>query len=329
RSARRWSSTRCARARNSTTLRSCPRKRASSSCFLTLWPWVPAFAGTSGIWVLIWRNPSLGRTLSRDAKCRRLARAADGNTMTMRLPHHDRYDYSAIARRANYDWPDGKRLAVYLGINIEHFAFGTGLGHSVTVEGPPPDTRTFAWLDYGNRVGIWGLFDLLDELGLPACHLINTTVLDYAPDIPQAINARKDEYIGHGRTNAERQGQMWEEDEARLIATVRDQLGKAGGRAPRGWMGPWMSQSRVTPDLLKEAGFDFLMDWPCDDQPIWLRTRSGPLMSVPYPLEINELPMMLVRHHTAVDFERMIVDQFDEMLQQSERHPLVCGIALH
>jgi len=247
----------------------------------------------------------------------------------MKLPHHERYDYSAIASRANYDWPGGKRLAVYLGINIEHFAFGTGLGHSVTVEGPPPDPRTFSWRDYGNRVGVWRLLDLLDELALHACHLVNTTVLDYAPEIPKAINARKDEYIGHGRTNAARQGQMWEEDEARLIAYVRDELTKHGGRAPRGWMGPWMSQSRVTPDLLKEAGFEFLMDWPCDDQPIWLRTRSGPLMSVPYPLEVNDSPMMLVRHHTAVDFERMIVDQFDEMLQQSERHALVCGIALH
>ena len=101
----------------------------------------------------------------------------------MKLPHHERYDYSAITRRANYDWPGGKRLAVYLGINIEHFAYGTGLGHSVTVEGPPPNSRTFAWRDYGNRVGVWRLFDLLDELGLPACHLINTTVLDYAPEI--------------------------------------------------------------------------------------------------------------------------------------------------
>ena len=122
---------------------------------------------------------------------------------------------------------------------------------------------------------------------------------------------------------------MWEEDEARLIADVREALTKHGGRPPRGWMGPWMSQSRITPDLLKEAGFDFLMDWPCDDQPIWLRTRAGSLMSVPYPLEINDSPMMLVRHHTAVDFERMIIDQFDEMLAQSERQPLVCGIALH
>jgi peptidoglycan/xylan/chitin deacetylase (PgdA/CDA1 family) len=247
----------------------------------------------------------------------------------MKLPHHDRYDYSALPRRANYDWPGGKRLAVYLGINIEHFAFGTGLGHAVSTELPQPDPRTFSWRDYGNRVGVWRLFDLLDELQLPACHLVNTTIFDYAPEILEPIKARKDEIIGHGRTNAERQGQMWEEDEARLIAQVRNAITKHSDRAPRGWMGPWMSQSRVTPDLLKEAGFDFLMDWPCDDQPIWMRTRSGPLMSVPYPLEINDSPMMLVRHHTAVDFEQMIIDQFDEMIEQAERQPLVCGIALH
>ena len=247
----------------------------------------------------------------------------------MKLPHHNRYDYSALPRRTNYDWPGGKRLAVYLGINIEHFAFGTGLGHAVSTELPHPDPRTFSWRDYGNRVGVWRLFDLLDELGLPACHLINTTVFDYAPEILETIKARGDEIIGHGRTNAERQGQMWEEDEARLIAQVRDAIIARSGQTPRGWMGPWMSQSHVTPDLLKEAGFDFLMDWPCDDQPIWLRTRSGPLMSVPYPLEINDSPMMLVRRHTAVEFEQMIIDQFDEMIEQSERQPLVCGIALH
>src|SRR6478736_3563903 len=219
-----------------------PAQAGIQFLFLTLWLLGPSFRGDERNFRSSLAPPSSAAPLSRKAKCRRLDRAADGKTTTMRLPHHDRYDYSAIARRANYDWPEGKRLAVYLGINIEHFAFGTGLGHSVTVEGPPPDPRTFAWRDYGNRVGVWRLFDLLDELALPACHLINTTALDYAPEIPAAINARKDEYIGHGRTNAERQGQMWEEDEARLIAYVRDRLTEAGARAPRGWMGPWMPQ---------------------------------------------------------------------------------------
>src|SRR4051812_25429204 len=224
--------------------------------FLPCGPWVPAFAGTSGIWILVCGSLPR-RALVRTSEMPKTCSAADGKTTTMRLPHHDRYDYSAISRRANYDWPNGKRLAVYLGINIEHFAFGTGLGHSVTVEGPPPDPRTFSWRDYGNRVGVWRLFDLLDELGLPACHLINTTVLDYAPEIPQAINARKDEYIGHGRTNAERQGQMWEEDEARLIAYVRDALTKHGGCAPRGRVGAGAFAKRGGAGPLQGRGVGF------------------------------------------------------------------------
>jgi peptidoglycan/xylan/chitin deacetylase (PgdA/CDA1 family) len=247
----------------------------------------------------------------------------------MPSPSHGRYSYSPITERRTYDWPQDKRLAVYIGLNLEWFAFGQGLGAELAPGGPAPDVLNYAWRDYGNRVGAWYMLDAFDALQLPLAALVNSAMYDYAPGLVAACRARGDEIVGHGRTNAERQGQMWEEDEARLIAYVRDALGQHGGRAPRGWMGPWMSQSRVTPDLLKEAGFDFLMDWPCDDQPIWLRTRSGPLMSVPYPLEINDSPMMLIRHHTAVDFEQMIVDQFDEMLQQSERHPLVCGIALH
>ena len=247
----------------------------------------------------------------------------------MKLPHHGRYDYAAIDRRPVYSWPDGKRLAVYIGLNIEHFAYAAGLGHAVSTELPQPDPRTFCWRDYGNRVGVWRLLDLFDEFGLPACHLINTAVFDYAPEILDAISARGDEIIGHGRTNAERQGQMWEEDEARLLASVRDEVSRRTGKPPRGWMGPWMSQSAVTADLLQESGYAFVMDWPCDDQPIWLRTRRGRIMSVPYPLEINDSPQLLVRRHTAEEFSQMIVDQFDEMVEQSANQPLVCGIALH
>lgn len=247
----------------------------------------------------------------------------------MKLPHHGRYSYSPITQRTDYSWPEGKRLALYLGINVEHFAYSRGLTHAISREGPLPDPRTFSWLDYGNRVGFWRLMELLDSLSLPACHLVNTAVFDYAPQIPAAIVSRGDEFIGHGRTNAERQGHMWEEDEARLLATVRDQIHAVAGVAPRGWMGPWMSQSDVTPDLLDEAGFRFLMDWPFDDQPVWLRTRSGRLMSVPYPLEINDSTQIVVRRHTGRDFAESIVDQFEELLQSSTAQPLVCGIALH
>jgi peptidoglycan/xylan/chitin deacetylase (PgdA/CDA1 family) len=245
------------------------------------------------------------------------------------LPHHGRYPYSAITRRPDYSWPDGKRLALYFALNIEHFAFGAGLGHAMTNELPGIDPRTFAWRDYGNRVGVWRLYELLDELRLPACHLVNTAVMDYAPEVIEPIVARGDEIVGHGRTNAERQGQWWEADEKRMVEEVRDTITRHAGRAPRGWMGPWMSQSRVTPDLLQEAGFTFEMDWPGDDQPVWMKTRNGRLLSMPYSLELNDSPQILVRHHTAEEFATMIVHQFEEMLRQSERQPLVLGIALH
>jgi peptidoglycan/xylan/chitin deacetylase (PgdA/CDA1 family) len=249
--------------------------------------------------------------------------------MVMQLPTHGRYDYSPIVKRRDYSWPGGRRLAVHVALNIEYFAFGRGLGHVLGFESPPPGHRDHSWRDYGNRVGIWRLLELLDELKLPGNHLINSAVFDHCPDIPAAIRARGDEFIGHGRTNAERPGLNWEEDEARLIAEVNETIARFQGRPPRGWMAPWMSQSTVTPDLLKEAGYEFMMDWPCDDQPIWMRTRAGPILSVPYPIEINDSPLLLVRHHAPEQFAKMIVDQFEEMLRQSERQPLVCGIALH
>ncbi|MFM0258139.1 polysaccharide deacetylase family protein [Paraburkholderia sediminicola] len=247
----------------------------------------------------------------------------------MTLPHHHRYPYSAINERPHYAWPQGKRLAFYIGLNIEHFAFGSGLIHSLSTPLPAPDQRAFAWCDYGNRVGVWRVFDLLDELSLPASHLINTSLFEYAPQILQRIKSRQDEVIAHGRTNAERHGHMWEEDERRFIQEVRDSIAENWGEIPKGWMAPWMAVSAVTPDLLQEAGFKFVMDWPADDQPVWMRTRKGRIMSIPYPFELNDSPQMLVRQQSPDDFTQAIIDQFEEMLEQSEKQPLVCSLALH
>jgi hypothetical protein len=213
----------------------------------------------------------------------------------MKLSRHDRYDYSPITERPDYDWPGGKRLAFYLALNIEHFHFGEGRGHTPTREAPHPDHRNYAWRDYGLRVGIWRIFDLLDELGLPAAHLLNSTVYDHAPPILDRIRTRGDEIVGHGRTNSEAQGQLSEPDE----------------------------------DLLKEAGYSYQLDWPFDDQPIWMRTRAGPILSIPYPVEINDSPALLNRRHTADDFARMAIDQFEQLLADSKHQPLVCGISTH
>jgi hypothetical protein len=94
-------------------------------------------------------------------------------------------------------------------------------------------------------------------------------------------------------------------------------------------MGPWISETAVTTDLLQENGYTFVMDWPADDQPFWMKTRAGRILSVPYPVEINDTPTMLSRHQPATDFHRMILDQFEEMLRLSQQQPLVLGISMH
>ena len=135
--------------------------------------------------------------------------------------------------------------------------------------------------------------------------------------------------VGHGRTNSESQNGLDEQAEATLIEEATTELTAACGRPPRGWMGPWIAETLHTPDLLKERGYAYVMDWPADDQPFWMRTRSGPLLSMPYPIEVNDSPTMLSRMQPPTDFAAMIVDQFETMLRFSEQQPLVCGISLH
>jgi len=247
----------------------------------------------------------------------------------MKLPLHGRYGYVPIHQRPVYDWPEGKRLAVFFCNNIEYFAFRAGVGPDSTGEGAGQNQRNYAWRDYGNRVGLWYYFDLLDEFALPGAHNVNSTVLENCPAIVERMNARGDEYVGHGRTNSERQDGLWEEDEARLIAECTEVVTRLSGKRPEGWLGPGLAQSGVTPDLLKEAGYRYVMDWPLDDQPVWMTTRAGPLLTVPYPVELNDMSSLIGRRHTAREFEAMMIDQFDEMLEQSKKYPLVYSVALH
>lgn len=245
------------------------------------------------------------------------------------LPTHGRYDYIPLPERPVYDWPGGQRLAFYVALNLEHFAFGEGLGAELAPGGPQPDVLNFAWRDYGNRIGAWRLAELFDGLSLPAAVLVNSSCYDYCAPLVSAFRARGDEMVGHGRTNSERQGILDEADEQALIADATQRLRTEEGRAPQGWLGPWISQSRVTPDLLHEAGYSYMLDWCADDQPIWFRTRTGRILSVPYPQELNDIPAIAARRMGAEEFADMIVDNFDEMLEQSTIQPLVMGVALH
>ena len=135
----------------------------------------------------------------------------------LKLPSHKRYDFVPITKRQHYSWPGGKRLAFYIALNIEHFAFQAGLGADPHSRGGPQTSRNFAWRDYGNRIGNWRLFEILDELKLPASILLNSSVCYEYPEIVDKIIHRGDDVLGHGRTNAELLRGMWEDDERRAI----------------------------------------------------------------------------------------------------------------
>lgn len=248
--------------------------------------------------------------------------------MPVHTVHHTRYSHSNIVDRPDFDWPDGRRLAIYLGVNLECFSFGTGLGAQLC-PGGSPDVLNHGWRDYGNRVGVWRMLDVFDRLQLPCTVLTNSLMYSDAPGVVEAFRKRGDDIIAHGRTNAERQDTLCEKDERTLIEEATRTLQQHEDKHPLGWLGPWIAESHVTPDLLEEAGYEYVLDWSHDDQPTWLKTRSGRLLAVPYPQELNDIPQIVGRKLEAPAFRDMIMDTFDVMLEESSRHSLIMGIALH
>jgi allantoinase len=242
---------------------------------------------------------------------------------------HERFDYSSIVSRPVYDWPNGTRLAVYVAINVEQFSFGEGKGAAIA----PPDQAhshsVFSWRDYGNRVGFWRLLSMFDALDIPIESQTNLAVYEHCPDIPVALRERGHEILAHGISNSFEQSQMDEATEAAHIKQVTNAITEAEGNPPMGWMSPWLANSAVTPDLLQEHGYRYFMDWTSDDQPIWMKTRNGRILSMPYPVECNDTRGIVWYKHSSAEFAEMIIDGFDEMLEQSVEQPLVFPISLH
>lgn len=245
------------------------------------------------------------------------------------IEHHGRFDYSNITKRPTYEWPGGKRLAVYVAMNIEVFRYGKGKGAAIA----PPDQANshsvYSFRDYGNRVGFWRMMDMFKELDIPAEHQLNTAVYDMHPDIMERIREHGDEILGHGITNSDEQGGLPEEEERKLIKEVTDRIEKEEGTRPTGWMSPWLSNSAHTLDLLQEAGYRYTMDWTSDDQPVWAKTRDGRILLMPYPVETNDNRGLIWYRYSSAEFTDMFIEGFDEMLKQSEDQPLVCPFSLH
>ena len=212
---------------------------------------------------------------------------------------------------------------------MEHFSYNEGLGISVLARDNPSQLIQLGLAGIRQpRFGGWRLIELFEEFGFPLTVLLNTECYEHCPELVAAFRSRGDEIVAHGRTNAENQNGMSPEAERSLIAEATAAIARYEGRSPRGWMSPGANPSERTEDLLAEAGYAYTLDWPLDDQPVWMKTAGGDLLSVPYPQEINDVPL-IVSHHGSGAYADAAIDNFDEMLTQSARQPLACGITIH
>ena len=242
----------------------------------------------------------------------------------------ERFSYSPIAQRPKYAWRDGKKLALYVAVNVEHFPFGEPGGPDLDRPTQPWSQRSWLWREYGNRVGAWRLMDLFDELRLPVGVIANTAIFDHCPEVLAAHVKRGDEMISHGRNQVERQIEMTLDEEREMVRDVTATMTQRNGVKPVGWMSPYLTPSLNTTDLIAEAGYAYCMDWGlCDEQPFWVKSTGAPVLAMPYPIELNDQPAVVYRRNTAAEYAEMLVDNFDEMLRRSADTPLVYAISIH
>ena len=243
----------------------------------------------------------------------------------------ERFDYSPIVGRRRLTWPGDARLAVWVVPNIEHYEY---LPAEVRVRDPwprqpHPDILNYGIRDYGNRVGLWRMFEVMDRHDVRCTVSLSLSVLEMYPEILAAMEARRWEYMSHGLYNTRYHWGYTEDEERAAIAACCAIHERRTGRKLRGWFSPAASFTLNTPDLVAEAGMTYYCDFYHDDQPTEIRVRNGRLVTIPYSMEINDSNVHR-RPEDAEDFERAARDMFDRMYAEAERWGgLVMCLALH
>lgn len=240
------------------------------------------------------------------------------------------YSYSAIADRPVLELPEGKRIAVWVGLNIEHYEYGEpAISLAEFTAGLTPDPLNHGWREYGPRVGVWRMIEMFDRLGIRPTAIADSDVIERYPAIVETGVARGWAWVGHGESSSRLQTGMDRDTERAYIAAVADRFERATGRRPRGWLGPARTASAATNDLLAELGFDYNLDWGIDDEPFPFDVGRGTLISVPYSAELNDIAFYAVQGQSGADFGQALVDQFDRLYAESATRPRVMGFALH
>ena len=240
------------------------------------------------------------------------------------------YSYWPIIERPKLEWPKGARVAFWLGLNIEYYEIdkpSTSIfpGTATLV----PDPLNYGWRDYGPRVGIWRMMEVMDKHGVRGSVLLNSDVCRYYPQIVEQGNKRNWVWLAHGKNNSIFQANMTLEEEKSYLNEVVTTIREHTGHQPKGWLGPALTETFNTPDLLAELGLTYILDWCNDDQPYPVNVKSGRMISVPYSIEVNDIPLFVGKSLSGEDFYRVLVDQFEVLYEAAEKTGQVMVVGLH
>ena len=240
------------------------------------------------------------------------------------------YDYSAIVDRPRLTLPDGARVAFWIGLNIEHYEVDKpSTSIFAGTAALQPDPLNYGWRDYGVRVGIWRMIDALDKFDLRASVLLNADVCQRYPRIIEEGNKRHWAWLAHGKNNSTFEAGMSVDQERAYLTEVVQTIEQGTGSRPKGWLGPALTETFNTPELLAELGLSYLLDWCGDDQPFPLNVKAGRMISVPYSIEMNDVSLFVGKSLSGADFAQMVMDQFDVLYEEGARSARVMCLALH
>ncbi len=236
------------------------------------------------------------------------------------------FPYSPIVQRHKLVWPKNARVALWVIPNIEVFALDERMPVG---SGKIPEVPMYSIRDYGVRVGIWRIIEVLEHYNIRGTVALNSEVCDTYPQIIEETIKLGWEFMGHNESNTRRLNVIPPEDERRIIHDSLVRIERATGRKPNGWLSAGLQETWNTLEYLVEEGCRYIADWVNDDQPYLMNIKGKKLVSLPYSFEINDKPAFEDHHRTAEEFDNMIRRQFNVLYREGASSGRVMCIALH
>lgn len=242
----------------------------------------------------------------------------------------ERCDFSAIVDRPPLKLPDGARIVFWTIVNYEVWDIARPMARQVlpAPTGVPllPDVVHWAWHEYGMRVGCWRFFELFKRLGIKPTLAANARICEDYPRVAEEAKRAGWEFMGHAYDQIPIHKI---DDQKAMIERAMSVIETFSGKRPVGWLGPGLTQTLDTPEMLAQAGVKYIGDWVYDDEPTVIRTANGPLTTLPYTIELNDIPMMIIQHHESDYLLKRAIDQFDRLYAESKDRAKIMSIAIH